>query len=111
MEMALSRYDYTLLTAADGKQALEIALRDKPDLIIMDLRLPDMNGVEVVRKLRQIPDSSRVPIVAVTACAMRGDGAKVIEAGCDAYLAKPINTRRLPKLIAQMLLQRQKYDT
>ena len=89
----------------DGEEALEAVSREKPDLIIMDIRLPKMDGLEVTRRLRQMPISSHIPIIAVTAYAMKGDKEKIIGAGCDAYLPKPINTLELPGVIAQMLQQ------
>ena len=101
--MALRPHGYTLLQATDGEEALQIAMRDKPDLIIMDIRLPKVSGLEVTGRLRQMPDFSHLPIIAVTAYAMRGDKERAIEAGCDAYLSKPINTRELPKVVAEML--------
>ena len=101
--MTLKPHGYDLLQAIDGEQALEVAIKNNPDLIIMDIQIPKMDGLEVTRRLRQMPAFNQVPIVAVTAYAMKGDREKVIQAGCDAYLPKPINTRRLPGLIAGML--------
>ena len=106
LEMILSATNYTLLKATDGEEALNMALREQPDLIIMDIKLPKMSGLEVTRKLRETPAFSRTPIIGVTAYAMKGDKERVIESGCDAYLSKPINTRQLPEMIAEMLLQR-----
>jgi len=108
MLMVLRPHGYTLLDATDGEEALEIAVRDKPDLILMDGQLPKMSGLEVTRRLRQMPAFSHIPIIAVTAYAMKGDEEKIMKAGCDAYVSKPINTRQLPKIVAKMLLQRQK---
>lgn len=108
LEMVLRAKGYTLLKASDGEEALDIAMRERPDLIIMDIRLPKMSGLEVTRKLRETPAFSHTPIIAITAYAMKGDKERVIESGCDAYLSKPINTRELPEIIAEMLLQRQK---
>jgi len=108
LEMVLRAKNYTLLKATDGEEALDMAMRERPDLIIMDIRLPKMNGLEVTRKLRETPAFSHTPIIAITAYAMKGDKERVIESGCDAYLSKPINTRELPEIIAEMLLQRQK---
>lgn len=101
--MALRPHGYILLQATDGEEALEIAVRGKPDLIIMDIQLPKMSGLEVTKKLRQMPVFHHIPIIAVTACAMKGDQEKAIEAGCDTYVSKPINTRELPKVVAEML--------
>jgi len=102
-QMTLKPHGYTLLEATDGEQALEIAVRDKPDLIIMDVQLPKVSGLEVTRRLRQMPAFKHIPIIAITAYAMKGDKEKVVEAGCDAYLPKPINTRELPGFVAEML--------
>ena len=102
--MTLRARGYTLLKAVDGEEALDMAIREQPDLVIMDMQLPGMSGLEVTSRLRQMPALSHLPIVAVTASAMKGDKEKFITAGCDAYLSKPINTRELPKVIAEMLL-------
>jgi len=108
MEMTLRAKNYALLRATDGEEALDMAGRERPDLIIMDVRLPRMSGLEVTRKLRENPAFSHTPIIGVTAHAMKGDREKVLEAGCDLYLSKPINTRELPGVIAEMLTRRQK---
>jgi len=107
IEMALSADSYTLLQATNGEEALEVAKKERPDLIIMDIQLPKMSGLEVTRKLREIPQFSRTPIIAITAYAMKGDKEKALNAGCNAYLSKPIKARDLPGLIAKMLLQGQ----
>ncbi len=109
--MALRPHGYTLLQATDGEEALEIAVNNKPDLIIMDIQLPEISGLEVTRRLRQMPTFSHTPIIALTAYAMKGDREKVIEAGCDAYLSKPISTRELPKVVAEMLSGRRQDNT
>ncbi len=103
IEMTLRPKGYTLLEASDGEEALDMAIMERPDLIIMDIQLPKMDGLEVTRRLRQMPAFSHIPIVAVTAYAMRGDEEKIMEAGCNTYLPKPINTRELPRVIAEML--------
>jgi len=103
IEMVLGAKGYTLLKATDGEKALDMAMRERPDLIIMDIRLPKMNGLEVTRKLREASAFSCIPIIALTAYAMKGDKEKAIEAGCNVYLPKPINTRELPRVIAKML--------
>ncbi len=108
MEILLSRWNYTLLKATDGEEALNVAVREHPDLIIMDLRLPKMNGLEVTRRLRETPAFNYTPIIAVTAYAMRGDKKRAIEAGCNAYLTKPVNTRELPRIITGMLSSRKR---
>jgi len=108
LEMTLGGKGYTLLKATDGEEALDVAKKDRPDLIIMDIGLPKMNGFEVTGKLRENPAFTHTPIIGLTAYAMKGDKERVIKAGCDAYLSKPVNTRELPGVIAGMLQQRQK---
>ncbi len=111
LEMTLRADNYTLLKATDGEKAMEIAVKDKPDLIIMDIQLHGMSGLEVTERLRQMPACSHIPVIAVTAYAMRGDKEKAIEAGCNAYISKPIDTRELRGLVAEVLLRRQKDNT
>jgi len=108
LEILLRPKNYTLLEAVDGEEALDIATRELPDLIVMDIQLPKMSGLEVTKKLRQMPVFSSIPIIALTAYAMKGDKERFIAAGCNAYLPKPINTRELPEMISRMLQQSQK---
>lgn len=106
LKVTLRAKGYTLLEATDGGEALDMTIRERPDIIMMDIRLPKVNGLAVTRKLREIPEFRHIPIIAITAYAMKGDRERVIRAGCDAYLSKPINTRELPGMIAAMLLHR-----
>ena len=108
MEMILRAKNYTLLKAVDGEEGLDVATKEGPDLIIMDVWLPKMNGLEVTKKLRKNPAFLRTPIIGVTAYAMKRDEEKIIQAGCDAYVPKPINTRELPEIIAAMLSRRKR---
>jgi len=103
IEITLRSQGYTLLQATDGEEALAKAMGERPDLIIMDIQLPKVNGLEVTRRLRVTQGFSRIPIIAVTAYAMKGDGEKAIKAGCDTYVSKPINTRQLPGVVTEML--------
>jgi len=103
VEMTLRAKNYTLLKATDGEEALDMAIRERPNLIIMDLNLPGMTGFEVSKKLRKNPAFSHTPIIAITAYAMARDREMVIESGCNAYLSKPIDTRELPGVIAELL--------
>ena len=103
IEMTLRTGGYALLRATDGEEAIDVATREKPDLIIMDIQLPKISGDEVTKRLRRMPEFSHTPIIALTAYAMKGDEEKFVEAGCDAYLSKPINTRELPRVAAEML--------
>lgn len=110
IQMALRPHGYTLLKATDGEEALEMAIQEKPDLIIMDIQLPKISGLEVTKKLRRMLEFSKTPIIAITAYAMKGDEERIIEAGCDAYLAKPIDPRDLLSVVTEMM-QRWKQES
>jgi two-component system cell cycle response regulator DivK len=101
--MVLKSKGYKLLGANDGEEALAVAIKGRPDLIVMDIQLPKMDGLEVTRRLRQTPEFKQTPIIALTASAMDGDREKIIAAGCDEYISKPVNTRQFPQLVAEML--------
>jgi len=94
---------YQTIEAVDGEEALEKAVAERPDLILMDRSLPKIDGYEVTRRLKGQEEFKDVPIVALTAHAMRGDREKALEAGCDGYISKPINVRELPELILSYL--------
>jgi CheY-like chemotaxis protein len=94
---------YTIGRAADAEEAQEILREATPDLILMDVALPGMDGLTLTRKLKSEARWRHVPIVALTAFAMKGDDEKARAAGCDAYITKPINTRKLPEQIAEIL--------
>jgi CheY-like chemotaxis protein len=94
---------YTVGRAADAEQAQEILQTTTPDLILMDIALPGMDGLTLTRKLKSDARWKNVPIVALTAFAMKGDDQKALDAGCDGYITKPIDTRRLPALIEEFL--------
>lgn len=111
LEMLLGAKSYTLLKATDGEEAVNLATSGRPDLIIMDIQLPTMSGLEVTGQLRQLPGFSHTPIIAITAYAMKGDREKLLAAGFDAYLSKPINTRELPGVISEMLFPPPKYKS
>lgn len=94
---------YEVATALDAETAL-LAIREQPPrLILMDIQLPGIDGLELTRRLKADPATRGIVIVAVTAYAMKGDQDKATEAGCDAYITKPIDTRLLPQTIASLL--------
>jgi CheY-like chemotaxis protein len=107
IEMILKSDNYLLLKATDGEEALAIAAIDHPDLVLMDIRLPKLSGLEVAKRLKKTAALSHIPIIALTAHAMKGDMEKAIEAGCDSYVSKPIDTRQLPQLVADILAAHQ----
>jgi two-component system cell cycle response regulator DivK len=99
----LKNRDYQTIEAVDGEDALEKAEATRPDLILMDLSLPKLDGYEVTRRLKRQEALQDIPIVALTAHAMKGDREKALEAGCEGYISKPINVRALPDLIKTYL--------
>jgi two-component system cell cycle response regulator DivK len=92
-----------MIEAIDGEDALEKAVSEKPDLILMDISIPKINGYEVTKRLKSLEEVKKIPVVALTAHAMRGDRAKALEAGCEGYISKPINVRELPAQIKSYL--------
>ena len=94
---------YRILQAMDAETAQEIIRDTSPDLILMDIALPGMDGLTLARKLKTDPTTRNIVIVALTAFAMKGDDAKAREAGCDGYITKPIDTRSLPAAVAAYL--------
>jgi two-component system cell cycle response regulator DivK len=95
--------DYDVFEAEDGPTGVEIALREKPDLILMDMNLPDLDGYELTRRMRAIPELATIPIIAMTANVMQGDREKTLAAGCSGYIPKPIDVDELPNQIARFL--------
>ncbi|KAF0182014.1 MAG: response regulator [Hyphomonadaceae bacterium] len=95
----LERRGYAVFAAQDGSIAIEQTLALKPDIVLMDVSMPVLSGLEATRAIRQNPEIAGTPIVALTAHAMDGDRARCLEAGCDAYATKPVD---LPSLIATM---------
>lgn len=94
---------YRILNAGDAESALEIIARTPPDLILMDIALPGMDGLTLTRQLKAGHDTRHIVIVALTAFAMKGDDMKARDAGCDGYITKPIDTRSLPRSVAGYL--------
>ena len=99
----LEFHGYEIIEAADGQSGIEMAKNHKPDLILMDIQMPVMDGITAGKILRENPDTKNIKMIAVTSFAMLGDKERVMEAGFDHYIAKPINTRELPTLIAEIL--------
>jgi CheY-like chemotaxis protein len=99
----LRSLNYTVIQAADGQQGLALAESERPDLILMDLSLPQMDGWTATRHIKANPELHQIPVIALTAHAMIGDRERAIRAGCDDYLTKPINLRELASKLAQYL--------
>lgn len=98
-ELILKHPAVDLFIARDGPTALEIIARERPDLILLDIQIPGINGLEVARRVRNQFGFHDVVIIAVTAYAMVGDKEKILAAGCDEYISKPVDTRSLPALV------------
>lgn len=99
----LTRRGYTVVAAEDGEQGLELARSERPDLILMDMSLPGIDGWEATRRLRADPELAGARVIALTAHAMAGDRERAIEAGCDDYDTKPVEMERLLLKITTLL--------
>jgi two-component system cell cycle response regulator DivK len=98
---------YRVMEADSGFKAFEILRSEIPDLVLMDINLPDMDGYEITTRLKQMPSLARVPVIAMTANVMKGDREKTLAAGCDGYISKPIDIDTLPGQIARFLRKNQ----
>jgi two-component system cell cycle response regulator DivK len=94
---------YTVLEAEDGHSGLRLASEQRPDLILMDINLPEVDGYEVTARLKQLPGLDEVPVIALTANVMKGDREKTLAAGCDGYIQKPVDIDLLPDQIEHFL--------
>ena len=103
MRVLLSGEGFEVRTALDANEALASLALSRPALILMDIQLPGMDGLELTRRIKSEAATAKIPVVALTAYAMAGDEARAKEAGCDAYVTKPIDTRALPKLISSLV--------
>jgi two-component system cell cycle response regulator DivK len=105
MRDLLTGAGYELVEATDGPAGWAMAAAERPDLILMDIQLPEMDGYEVTRRIKADPALRHIPVIAVTSYALSGDELKSREAGCDAYIAKPFSPRRLLALVREFLPQ------
>lgn len=95
VQRALESKGYTLVWAAKGEEGLAQAAAIRPGVILLDINLPDIDGYEVARRLKADPELEAIPIIAITANALKGDAEKALAAGCDFYMSKPIQIREL----------------
>ncbi|HLO16509.1 MAG TPA: response regulator [Anaerolineales bacterium] len=98
--------DYSMLEAIDANDALNVLKSARPDLILMDINMPDMDGYTLTSKIKSMPGFERVPILALTANVMRGDKEKTLEAGCDGYIQKPLDIDQLTREIERFIVRR-----
>ena len=87
----LRKSGYDVIEARTGEEGVELAIREKPDQVIMDIQLPGIDGLEATKRIRELEADEKIPIVALTSYAMTGDRAKALKAGCTGYIEKPIN--------------------
>lgn len=99
----LTHYGYVVIEATNGEEGLNMAREQHPDIIIMDIQMPVMDGVSAVKALKSDPGTKNIKTIAVTSYAMKGDRENFLSAGFDGYMSKPIDTRALPGLIKQYL--------
>src|SRR3954471_7193224 len=99
----LDAQGYETLQTREGLQALALARTHRPDLILMDIQLPEVSGLEVTKWLKEDEDLRSIPIIAVTAFAMKGDGQKIRDGGCEAYIAKPISVASFMSTVERFL--------
>ena len=97
----LEAHGYRTVETRSGVEAVELARAHRPDLIIMDIQLPEISGLDVTRKLKADPELKVIPVVAVTAFAMKGDEERIRAGGCEAYLSKPISVARFLETVRQ----------
>jgi len=99
----LEAQGYSTLQTKDGVEALKLARDHRPDLILMDIQLPEVSGLEVTRWIKEDENLKNIPVIAVTAFAMKGDEEKIRQGGCEAYVAKPISVARFLETVGRFL--------
>jgi two-component system cell cycle response regulator DivK len=99
----LQAQGYGVLQSGEGVRGVALARQHRPDLVVMDIQLPAISGLEVTRWLKEDPDLAHIPVVAVTAFAMKGDETRILEGGCEAYIAKPISVAAFLETIRRLL--------
>lgn len=99
----LQHHGYATLEARNGEEGIKLAIEKRPDLILMDIQMPVMDGLEATRIIKANAMTKDIPVVALTSYAMRGDEDRLLQAGCDGYIAKPIDTRNFPREISAYL--------
>ena len=103
LEARLSAEYFDVLTASNGAEALDLVRKLRPDLILMDIQLPQVSGLEVTRWIKDDPELRAIPVVAVTAFAMKGDEERIREGGCEAYLSKPISVGKFIETVRRFI--------
>jgi two-component system cell cycle response regulator DivK len=99
----LGAHGYETIQITEGMKALEIARTEKPDLILMDIQLPEVSGLEVTKWIKEDDELKSIPVIAVTAFAMKGDEERIRQGGCEAYISKPISVGKFVETVKQFL--------
>lgn len=100
---AMESIGYQTIEAHDGEQGVEVAEKESPDIILMDIQMPKVNGIEATKRIKEIPSLGNVPIIAYTAFAMRGDKERLLKEGFDGYLAKPVTVASIVDVVNKFL--------
>ena len=103
MRVVLKAKGYNIIEASTGEEALNLLKNQKPDIILMDIQLPGIDGLTLIKQIKASIITKDIPIIAVTAYAMKGDEQKILDTGCDAYVSKPINTQELPVIVEKYI--------
>lgn len=98
----LRHHGYEVVEAADGEEGMMKAKVEKPDIIMIDIQMPKLNGFEAIKLLKGDPETGQIKIIALTSFAMPGDKDKVLSAGADEYISKPVDTRELPEIVKRL---------
>jgi len=105
LQLEVQRLGYETILASNGEEAVEMAIAHLPNLIMMDIMMPEMDGLEAARRIRENPQTLTIPIIAVTALSSRKDKKKCLDSGCDDYLSKPFTASQLSSSISKLLVQ------
>jgi len=105
LQLEVQRLGYETILASNGEEAVEMAIAHLPNLIMMDIMMPEMDGLEAARRIRENPQTHTIPIIAVTALSSRKDKKKCLDSGCDDYLSKPFTASQLSSSISKLLVQ------
>lgn len=97
----LEAHGYATIPTRDGRGVIELVRERRPDLVLMDIQLPEVSGLDITRQLKNDPELNRIPVIAVTAFALKGDEERIRQGGCDAYIAKPISVVRFIETVRQ----------
>jgi two-component system cell cycle response regulator DivK len=103
LRIILSKTGYNVLEAKNGKTAIEIAIKENPELILMDIMMPELDGFEALKILKNMDNLKNIPVIAITALAMKGDKEKILDAGFIDYISKPIDYKELLKKINRFI--------